>query len=220
PLSPRLVASIPMQGARYVDHQFRYLFVTDDRGLHVVDVTDQETPFIVPGAFVPMADAQNIHVARTWAYVAGGSEGLYIVDVKNPEKPNVYLREDFGGRMNDARDVVVGTTNASLIGYVADGANGLKVLQLTSPDSQPNFYGFSPPPKPELIAWYKTSGPAVSLSEGIKRDRAVDENGNQIAVFGRIGSRPFNEEEQRAFYQKDGALFRVTDEVRKQDFVR
>ncbi|MEM7730645.1 MAG: hypothetical protein AAF311_15490, partial [Pseudomonadota bacterium] len=212
PTQPRLVAQIPMQGARYVDHQFRYLFVTDSRGMHVVDVTNQETPFLVSGAFVPMADAQNLHVARTWAYVAGGSEGLYIIDVKNPERPSVYKRETLGGQLNDARDIVVGTTNASLIGYVADGENGLKVLQLTSPDSQPNFYGFSPEPKPELIAWYKTDRPAISLSGGLKRDRAVDENGNQIAVFGRIGSRPFNEPEQRAFYQKDGALYRVTDE--------
>jgi len=36
--------------------------------------------------------------------------------------------------------------------YVANGRNGLKVVQLTSPDSQRGFYGFSPPPKPELIA--------------------------------------------------------------------
>ena len=35
--------------------------------------------------------------------------------------------------------------------YIADGKNGLKVVQLTSPDAQPKFYGFSPEPKPELI---------------------------------------------------------------------
>lgn len=220
PTEPRLVAEIPFRNARAVDHQFRYLFVTDDEGLHVVDVTDQESPRLVPGAFVPLADATNIHVARTYAYVAGGAEGLVIVDVKNPESPRVLLKETFGGRMNDVRDVVVGTTNASLFAYVADGRNGLKVLQLTSPSSQPNFYGFSPEPRPELIAWWRTSGAALSLSGGIKRDRAVDENGNQIAVFGRIGSRPFTEPEQRAFYQKDGALYKVTDEVRTGDRVR
>ncbi len=220
PTAPRYVATIPMQNARYLDHQFRYLFVTDDRGFHVVDVTDQETPKIVQDAFVPLADARNLHVARTYAYVAAGTEGLVIIDVKNPEAPRIYLKENFGGQMNDATDVVLGTTNASLIGYVADGVNGLKVIQMTSPDSQPNFYGFSPAPKPELIAWYKSGKRAVSLSGGLKRDRAVDENGNQIAVFGRLGSRPFNEPEQRAFYQKDGAVFRVTDEVRTQDLVR
>ena len=34
--------------------------------------------------------------------------------------------------------MIVGTTNASLFAYVADGKNGLKVLQLTSPDIQQN----------------------------------------------------------------------------------
>lgn len=217
PTAPRLVAEIPMQDARAVDHQFRYLFVTDARGLHVVDVTDQETPRLVPGAFVPLADAQNLHVARTYAYVAGGAEGLVIVDVENPEAPRVFLKENFRGRMNDARDVVVGTTNASLFAYVADGRNGLKVIQLTSPSSQPNFYGFSPAPRPELIAWWRTDGAALALSGGLKRDRAVDENGNQIAVFGRRGSRPFTEAEQRAFYEREGALYKVSDEVRMED---
>ena len=40
---------------------------------------------------------------------------------------------DAGGRLVDARDVVVASTNASLFAYVADGVGGLKVLQLTSP---------------------------------------------------------------------------------------
>ena len=80
-----------------------------------------------------------------------------------------------------------------MIAYVADGKNGLKVVQLTSPESQPRFYGFSPDPKPELIAWYPTEYPAFALSKGLDRDRGVDETGNQIAVFGRLGSRPFTQ---------------------------
>src|SRR3546814_10140709 len=107
--------------------------------------------------------------------------------------------------MNDVRDVIVGSTNASLYAYVADGRNGLKVIQLTSPDSQPNFYGFSPAPKPELIAWARTPQPALALSKGLDRDRAVDETGGQIAVFGRLGSRPFNRKEmERLFLNRRG----------------
>jgi hypothetical protein len=44
------------------------------------------------------------------------------------------------------------------------------------------------------------------------RDRGVDESGNQLSVFGRIGSRPFNAEEMRRMYVRDGKVFRVTDE--------
>ncbi len=107
-------------------------------------------------AFVPLRHAHKLHVARTYAYVADGADGLAIIDVTRPEHPFVYQMFNAGGKIDDARDVVVGTTNASLFAYVADGKNGLKVIQLTSPESQPNFYGFSPEPKPQLIAWYPT----------------------------------------------------------------
>jgi hypothetical protein len=49
------------------------------------------------------------------------------------------------------------------------------------------------------------------LSEGLDRDRAVDESGNQLAVFGRKGARPFNLEEQRRLYMKGEATYTVDD---------
>ncbi len=73
-------------------------------------------------------------------------------------------------------------------------------MQLTSPESQPRFYGFSPDPKPELIAWYETGDPALSLSRPLERDRAVDETGGQVAVFGRLGARPFTASEMHSLY--------------------
>ena len=86
------------------------------------------------------------------------------------------------------------------------------MLQLTSPDSQPNFYGFSPAPMPELIAWAKTPSPAIALSKGLDRDRGVDETGGQIAVFGRLGSRPFNRREMEAlFLTSSGVPWKVSD---------
>jgi hypothetical protein len=139
---------------------------------------------------------------------------LVIVDVERPEQPRIYLKYTADGKLDDARDVVVGSTNASLFAYVADGLNGLKVLQLTSPEIQPKFYGFSPAPNPQLIAWRKTDAPALSLSRGLERDRAVDETGHQIAVFGRIGSRPFTlPEMQQLYLDAKGQPWAATDEA-------
>jgi hypothetical protein len=126
-----------------------------------------------------------------------------IVDVERPEAMSEYMRFNAGGQLVDSRDVVVASTNASLFAYVADGAGGLKVLQLTSPDSQPKFYGFSPDPKPELIASYPTKRAALALSKALERDRAVDETGGQVAVLGRRGSRPLNYVEMRGLYLDD-----------------
>ncbi len=212
PLKPRVTATVPLPDMRASALQFRYLFVTDARGLEVLDVTRLDHPRLVQGATVPLADARRVYVARTYAYVAAKRDGLVIVDVKTPERPRLYRKVDFEGRMTDAEDVIVGSTNASLFAYVADGRSGLKVIQLTSPDSQPNFYGFSPAPVPELIAWARTPSPALALSKGLDRDRAVDETGGQIAVFGRLGSRPFTRPEmERLFVDSLGQPYRVTD---------
>jgi hypothetical protein len=220
PLQPKLAAVVPLKGARAAALQFRYLFALDDEGLTTIDVTDPTKARQVGTARVALADARRIYVARTYAYIAAGKDGLAIVDVERPEAPRLYMKYDADGTLNDARDVIVGSTNASLFAYVADGGNGLKVLQLTSPEIQPKFYGFSPEPKPRLIAWRSTSTPAIALSKGLDRDRAVDETGGQIAVFGRIGSRPFTWDEMKRFFERpDGSVWTVTDDVRTQDFV-
>jgi hypothetical protein len=63
--------------------------------------------------------------------------------------------------------------------------------------------------------------PALALSKGLDRDRAVDETGHQIAVFGRIGSRPFNLKEMQQLYLDDkGEPWFVTDEEEVGKFMK
>jgi len=214
PLTPRLAAVRKLRDARASTIQFRYLWVSDADGLKLFDVTNLRDPVAMPGSTYPIADARRIYVARTYAYVAAKDDGLIILDVTNPTRPRLHQQVTLDGELNDAEDVIVASTNASLFAYVADGRNGMKVLQLTSPDSQRNFYGFSPAPVPELIAHAKTPSPAIALSKGIDRDRAVDETGGQMAVFGRLGSRPFTRAEmERLFMTRTGVPWRVTDQV-------
>jgi hypothetical protein len=213
PLKPVLAARMALKDVRASALQFRYLFVTTAQGMEVIDVTTPALPRHT-GAVVALADARRVYLARTYAYVAAGREGLAIIDVKNPLQPALYQRYTAEGAMTDAQDVIVATTNASAFAYVADGRGGLKVLQITAPDTQPNFYGFSPAPKPQLIAQAKTPFPLLSLSRGLDRDRGVDETGGQMAVFGRLGSRPFTlEEMQKLFLGDDGLPFFVSDDV-------
>ena len=199
-MNPKMLATIPLNNPRGSMLQFRYLFVTDDDGLKVVDVTKPEAPRLVEGATIPLAGARRVSVSRTYAYVASGSEGLVIVDVEQPESPKVFMKFTADGQLNDAHDVAIATTNASLFAYVADGKNGLKIVQLTSPELNPKFYGFSPVPNPKLIAMRQTKSEALAVSRPLERDRAVDETGHQISVLGRLGSRPFNLEEMRKLY--------------------
>ena len=125
------------------------------------------------------------------------------------------------GQLNDTRAVQIGSVSASEFALVADGRNGLRVVQLISPDTVPGAQGFSPQPNPRLIATYPTHGEAIAVSRGLERDRVVDETGGQTVVFGRRGSRPFHLDEMEKFYlrsegeSKDGrrwgSLYRVED---------
>ena len=198
PLNPQIVTTIDLPGARATMLQFRYLFVTTADGLVVVDVSDHANPRLTENNLIRIQDARKVFVSRTYAYVAAGAEGLVIVDVEKPEKMREFRR--FSEGLQDSQDVIVATTNASLFAYVADGKGGLKIVQLTSPELQPKFYGFSPEPNPRLIASHSTGKRLLSLSRPLERDRGVDESGNQIAVFGRRGSRPLNDAEMRKMY--------------------
>src|SRR5712671_936419 len=178
PLTPRITATIGspvLNDPRGIAVQFRYAFVVDRDGLKVLDVTHLARPKPVVGAVVALEGARNLYVARTYAYVASGKQGVAIVDVEHPEQPRLDQTFNAGGEISDANDVKVGMVSSSLFAYIADGRNGLRVVQLFSPPDNPAFGGFSPRPTPKLIATYRTRGPAVAVSKGIDRDRAVDE---------------------------------------------
>jgi len=52
----------------------------------------------------------------------------------------------------------------------------------------------------------------LAVSKGLERDRAVDETGGQMAVFGRLGSRPFTREEmEKLFLTRSGVPWKVSD---------
>jgi len=217
PLSPRLVYSTPadtLRDARAIEIQFRYAFVLDQDGMKVFDVTAMEAPRWVRGALVPLEDARNLQVSRTYAYIAAGRQGLVIVNVQKPEEPRELDYDRSEVPLDDTYDVAVAATNASFFAYVADGRNGLRVLRLVEPSETPGNFGFAPVPVPKLVASYPTAGTAVALARGQVRDRFEDETGNQAAISNRLGSRTFNREEiRRLLYYPDGELMLLNNET-------
>jgi hypothetical protein len=219
PLQPRIVAHVPDVGeGNAVTVMFRYAFVTNPTGMVTVDVTFPEEPRVA-GRLGGLGEVYNVYVARTYAYLAAGADGVAIVDVTNPERPSLVETWNADGFLRDTRDVKVASTNASLFAYIADGEHGFAVAQLTSPETVPEYLGFSPKPHPELIAHTHTHGPAVAISKALDRDRAVDESGNQVSIFNRIGARPFNLEEMKRLYLENGEVYKVSDEPSRDDRV-
>ena len=214
PRAPRVLATVPLERPTHVAVQFRYAFVTTAQGLEVVDVTVPAS-MRATGAVVPLADARSVYVARTYAYVGAGADGMAIVDVTVPTAPVLEQKWTADGALRDVNQVKVGMVNDSVYALIADGATGLHVAQLVTPENGGrSAYGFAPPPRPEWIAKRATRGRAVAIAKGLDRDRAVDESGHQVSVFGRIGGRPFNLAEMRKlFLRPDGTLWTVADKA-------
>ncbi len=216
PLAPAILSAVPLQKATSVAVQFRYAFVTTAAGLEVVDVTEPAKMQLAgagSGAKVALRDARNVYVARTWAYVAAGDDGVAIVDVTVPTAPVLQQTWNADGALKGVNQVKVGMVNDSVYGLVA-AANGLHVLQLVTPeDGGRSAYGFAPEPRPKWIGKRTTGGPALAIAKGLDRDRAVDESGHQVAVFGRIGGRPFTLDEMRKLYWRDGKVWTASDDV-------
>lgn len=211
PVVVSLLGEKVLKHPKAVAAQFRYAFVCEEEGIAVLDITDIAHPRPVAG--LKLEDAHNIYVARTYAYVAAGKHGLVIVDIEDPERPRIDQTFDAEGHINDCHDVKLGITYTSEFAYLADGKNGMRVVQLTGPHTPGNM-GFSPRPTPKLIATYKIPkcGEALCISKALDRDRACDECGNQIGVFGRIGAGPLTYEEQRKMYIRNGTVWRVADD--------
>jgi hypothetical protein len=214
PKQPRVTSIIGapvLDRPRSIQAQFRYAFLCDEEGVKILNIEDLAHPR--PVSMLAIPEALNIYVARTYAYVAAGKQGLMILDVERPEHPFVDQVFNANGCINDLQDVALGITYTSEFAYLADGKNGLRVVQLTSPETPGNM-GFSPRPTPRLIANYPIpfGGHALAISRGVDRDRAVDESGNQIAVFGRIGARPLSLEEQQRMFLHNGRVWRVSDD--------
>ena len=187
--------------------QLHYIWVSDKDGMKTMDITDPDNPVPVPGAVVPLHEAGRLYVARTYAYVPNGEEGLAIIDVERPTHPRLVQMFNAGGAINDAKAVQIGSISASMYALLADGKNGLRVIQLISPENVPEHYGFSPKPNPVLISTYPfKEGEALAVSRGLDRDRVVDETGQQTVVFGPRGSRPFHLDEMDAFLRHGASV--------------
>jgi len=230
-LKPVITETIPLNDARGIGIQFRYAFVVEHNALKVLDVTHLDHPRLLPNINVQFEDARNITVSRTYAYIAAGKDGMAIVNIEQPDQPRLermYTTEgelkDKNDRLKDTWDIKIGMVSSSQFALVADGKYGFKVVQLFSPKTSKGFYGFAPVPNPKLVAKFRTRGPALAVSRGVDRDRAVDESGNQLSVFGRRGSRPFKLDEMQEMFLctkamrdkqlcSEGELYTVTNDT-------
>jgi len=92
----------------------------------------------VVGTFNGLTGAQDVRISGTVAYVAGGEQGLVLVDIASEGQPEVLS-------VGETPGVAMGVYLESDYAYVADGLAGLQVVDVSDPGHPKRIGGVSPP---------------------------------------------------------------------------
>jgi hypothetical protein len=90
-------------------------------------------------------DAHHMDISGNFAYVVDGHSGLLIIDISNPERPNVDVIYDTPGYAN-------GVTVSGDHVYVGDHSNGLLIIDISDPQN------------PDGVGRYDTPGHAYDVT--------------------------------------------------------
>ncbi|HTG17774.1 MAG TPA: hypothetical protein VK747_21180, partial [Blastocatellia bacterium] len=127
---PTIVGQVATPGfANKVRIEGDFLFVADGpAGLTIVDVSNRNNPSVV-GTVNTGGNALDVAVYGAFAFIANGNNGMAVVDISNERNPKFVIAYTANGAINDAR----GLDYADNRVYLADGANGLRIIDITIP---------------------------------------------------------------------------------------
>src|SRR5205085_1754031 len=135
---------LPENEEQPIDLFYAFVFISDrEEGLVISNIAT-----LVDGN----PDNNFLKESETIRFNPNGAEGVAVVDVENHKRPRLDQMFNAGGALNDTRAVQIGSVSASEFALVADGRNGLRVVQLISQDTVHSAQAFTPRPNPELTA--------------------------------------------------------------------
>ena len=111
--------------------------------LIVIDVSDPENPEEIRTLLD--IHAENIVISGNLAYLASGGNGLWVMDISNPEEPDILGHAPHSA---SAHAVAIGENYA----YVAAGRSGVHVVDISNPDAL------------EVLWTYDTEGQAYGVA--------------------------------------------------------
>ena len=120
-------------GIRDMFIQGDYAYTVDgSRGLWIFDISDTAHPREV--SFTSIQQASGVFVAGDYAFVAAGQSGLIAVNIKNKKSPEMAGGINTAGYANDVVIAVEkGTSPPTFVAYIANGASGFFVANVTNP---------------------------------------------------------------------------------------
>ena len=116
----------------FISGDYAYLFLTDDAGFYIINISDPLNPAIEGNCDLPVGISQNkgIHVTGNYAYVANGTEGLKVIDVSNPSNPGVVATV-----ARNYTDVFLQGNYAYAIEYIPVWDSKLWVIDISDPEN-------------------------------------------------------------------------------------
>jgi len=127
---PKIIGQVKTPGfANKVRIEGNFLFVADGpAGLTIVDVTDRTNPQIVR-TINTNGNALDVAVFGAFAFVANGNNGMAVVDITDERNAKFVTTYNATGAINDAR----GLDYADNRVYLADGVNGMRIIDIAVP---------------------------------------------------------------------------------------
>jgi hypothetical protein len=191
-----------LRPAKDVVGRGRFLFVaTGDGGIEIFDHLGDQRVSRALHDLGELADSRGVTLFGTKLLVADGVHGVRIVDIAVPEDPvleRTILNPPGGGApINDANDIIVATVPIRSWALVADGANGLRAINLSpskdwrldikensrafrlSFERQDPFTPFDPTNRVTQVLTFPTDAPVKVVARGFSLDTMADPQGNR-----------------------------------------
>jgi hypothetical protein len=162
PQDPVLIGSADLLGSSWsISVSGPYGCLTTGTALQVVDLVDPAHP-VMRGVFDPSEFIHQVSFDGTYAYTSLGNNGIFVIDVSDPDNPSYVTELRFDGN----------TRGSCLAGnrlYL--GAAGLQVIDVSDPEN------------PSVVGSAKTTGTMhVCIDDGL----AITADGGSLGIF-RLG---------------------------------
>lgn len=120
-----------------IEVQGNYAYVaTGASGLHIVDISDLETPHEVGYSFT-RGETRDVALQGNYAYLAEGADGLRVVNISTPSSPDVVAVTNPAS--GNSLRIALSATHA----FIVNDYNGLQIFDITSPTAPTIVYTYA-----------------------------------------------------------------------------